>query len=158
LLFVFIQQRTLSNLSAEIASLRDQQAQLQRQLIEEQQWTASMASPIARVAFFAPTPDGAPNLSGWALYDPTSRRAILVLENLRAESDRDFELWAIRSGGPRSLGVITTDARGRALVRLSDIEDPTDLAAFAISNEAKGGSPNPNAPAGPVVLVGSLSS
>lgn len=151
-----LQQRTLADLSVQLAGLRDEQARLNRTLAEERQWSASMASPAARVAFFAPTSGAAQRPGGWALLDPSSRRAVVVLERLSVEPGHDFELWAIRAAGPQSLGVIAVDPSGRALVRIADLEQPADLAAFAVSYEAKGGSPDPAKPSGPVVLVGSL--
>jgi anti-sigma-K factor RskA len=39
-----------------------------------------------------------------------------------------------------------------------DAGDPRALAAFAISLEKEGGSPDPRKPAGPVILAGSIKS
>jgi len=46
---------------------------------------------------------------------------------------------------------------GRAVVRLEDVGDPATLQAIAGSLEPEGGSPNPAAPSGPVVMVGKVS-
>jgi anti-sigma-K factor RskA len=93
-----------------------------------------------------------------ATYDPASRRAIVAFENLRTPAGSDFELWAIHTDGPRSLGVVRPDATGRAEVRVADAGDPAALAAFALSLEREGGSGDPRKPAGPVVLAGSVKS
>lgn len=151
-----VQFRAVRALEGRLAEVRAQQEQLALQLADEREWAASMASPAAKTALLGPTPAGAKALRGWALYDPSGRRAILVLENLGLEPGHDYELWAIRGAGPRSLGVIRVEPGGRALVRLPDVPDPDDLAAFAVSFEAAGGSPDKQAPAGPVVMVGAL--
>jgi anti-sigma-K factor RskA len=152
----FFQFRTVEDLKGQLAGVESAQTDLATRLDDERQWTASMASPAAKVAFLTPTPDAREDWAGWGLYDPASKRAIIVLENLELTPDHDFELWAIGSDGPRSLGVVEIDAGGRALVRLPRVEDAPDLSAFAVSYEAKGGSPNPRQPAGPVVMVGNL--
>ena len=151
-----VEQKAVQQLERETASLRESQRQLESQLFEERRWAATMASPAARTALFTPTGAQGGDLSGWARYDASTQRAIIVLENLRLEPGHDFELWAIGPHGPRSLGVIQVESGGRAFVRLTRVVIPADLAAFAVSYEAKGGSPNPTAPAGPVVLVGNL--
>lgn len=149
-------QKELRGMRGELASLRGQVAQLEGQLGDESSWLASMASPTARVAYFKPTAAGKPKQSGWALFDPANKRAIFVIENLEVEPGHDFELWAIGAQGPRSLGVISVEPGGRALVKLPQVPNPADLAAFAVSYEAAGGSPDKHAPAGPVVMVGAL--
>jgi anti-sigma-K factor RskA len=95
-------------------------------------------------------------LEGWALFDPQTRRAILVFENLNVAPEKDYELWAIREGGPASLGVLRVEPNGRAFVRLQDIPEAERVGAFAVSLEGKGGSPNKNAPSGPVVMAGTF--
>jgi anti-sigma-K factor RskA len=147
--------RVVEDLRVSQALLEQERGDLARALDEEQAWARAMASPSSRVAFLAAT--GATEPSGWAVYDPGSRRAIVVLEHLPPSAGEDYELWAIEAGTPRSLGVVPVDAAGRAVVRLDHASDPAaGLAAFAVSREAKGGSPNPNVPAGPVILVGAL--
>jgi hypothetical protein len=149
-------QRQLHGLRENQSTLRQDVARLEGELGEERSWLGALASPTARVAHFQPTAAGSPKQSGWALYDPANRRAIFVIENLEIAPGHDFELWAIGAEGPRSLGVITVEPSGRALVRLPQLPIAPSLSAFAVSYEAKGGSPNPAAPAGPVVMVGAL--
>ena len=81
-----------------------------------------------------------------------------MFEHVTAPTGRDYELWGLHPSGPRSLGLLHPDARGRAVVRLEDAGDPATLQAFAISLEPAGGSPDPAAPSGPVVMVGKLGS
>ncbi len=127
------------------------------QLREEQRWAAVMNAPGARIAQLAPTPQAAAApFKGRAYVDPATHRAVLVLDGVIAPAGRDFELWAIRGGAPRALGLVHADAAGHAVMRLEDVGDPATLAAFAVSLEPKGGAPTPDAPTGPVVLVGKV--
>jgi anti-sigma-K factor RskA len=125
-------------------------------LRDEQRWAAVMNAPGARLAQLAPTPQAAAPLKGRAYVDPASGRAVLVLEGVQAPQGRDYELWAIRGGAPRSLGLVHADAAGHAVMHLENVGDPATLAAFAVSLEPKGGAPTPDAPTGPVVLVGKV--
>jgi anti-sigma-K factor RskA len=81
---------------------------------------------------------------------------VVVLEHSTPPAGRDYELWMIRDGKPRSLGVVRPDEHGDAVVRLEDVGDAATLAAFALSLEPTGGAPTDDAPTGPVVAVGAL--
>lgn len=68
-------------------------------------------------------------------------------------SDKSLELWALPAGGaPRSLGLVA--ANGEVTLMLPEDMPPQSIPALAISLEPKGGSPNPNAPSGPVLFKG----
>ena len=97
-------------------------------------------------------------MSARATYDPASRRAVIVFENITVPSGKDLELWALRGAGVASLGLIHPDENGRAVLRLEDVGDPAELAGFAVSLEAAGGSPSKTAPGGPVVMAGKFGS
>src|SRR5262249_43930560 len=144
-------------LSRELAQRQAQLAQLQQRLHEEQGWAAVLSAPDARVAVLAPTPAGNPALKGRATFDPATQRAVLVFENVSAPQGSDYELWALRRSGATSLGLVKADAGGHATVRLENVSDMEPVTDFALSRERQGGSPNPHAPAGPVVMVGKLS-
>lgn len=101
-----------------------------------------------------------------ALTDDSARAALLVTADRRnnviairtmsgtpVPDDRTLQLWAITTAGtPRSLGIL--DERGNAAIALSDRALGPDVAVLAVSLEPKGGSPNPNAPTGPVLYKG----
>ncbi|HYJ32085.1 MAG TPA: anti-sigma factor [Candidatus Binatia bacterium] len=144
------------------AILRAREADLNstaRDLAVERQWSGVLASPIARVADLAPPAPLAGETSGIrgrAVYDPASRRAVIVLTNAAAPDSQSFQLWALRGLSPTSLGVIHPDEHGAAVLRLESAGEPTTLTAFAVSLEPKGGSPARTGPSGPVVLMGPL--
>lgn len=143
-------------LAAQLEILRAQNQEAESALASEKLWTDSMSSPQARLAQLTPTQENLATHEGWALFDPQTRRAILVFENLAPASEKDYELWAIREAGPESLGVLHVEPNGRAFIRLQEIPDAERVKAFAVSLEGKGGSPNKNAPSGPVVMAGTL--
>ncbi|WP_345816081.1 anti-sigma factor [Paraburkholderia sp. PREW-6R] len=67
---------------------------------------------------------------------------------------RAMELWGIpASGHPVALGMLPDSATGKLP---AGQQKPQSYAALAVSIEAPGGSPNPNAPSGPVVFTGKL--
>jgi anti-sigma-K factor RskA len=152
----FLMWGTARRLSGELESARERIAQVEQRLEDERTWAAVLSAPGARVTLLAPTGQGAAELRARATYDPATQRAVVVCDNLRAPSGSDYELWAILGSGPASLGVIRADESGRAVLRLENVGDPAALKAFAVSLERAGGSPNPNAPAGPVVMAGNL--
>ena len=133
-------------------------ARLHARVDELSGWAALLDSPDATVVDLGLTPAGAAALRARAMFDRASGRTILVFENFAPPAGSDYELWAIRGAGPASLGLIRPDASGRAVVKLDRVEDPGAVQAFAVSLERVGGSGNPHAPAGPVVMLGKLPS
>jgi anti-sigma-K factor RskA len=87
--------------------------------------------------------------------DPAHRRLhVQVAQDVRVPDDRTLQLWAIaRDGKPRSLGILP-DNRSAELALDQRAIGP-DVMLLAISLEPKGGSPNPDAPTGPVLYKGS---
>ncbi|MFM0042290.1 anti-sigma factor [Paraburkholderia sediminicola] len=67
---------------------------------------------------------------------------------------RAMELWGIPANGhPVSLGMLPDSASGRVT---AGVQKPESYEALAVSIEAPGGSPDHNAPSGPVVFSGKL--
>jgi len=148
----------VQKLDGQLRAEQGRLAQSEQKRLEQEKWNEVLNAPEARVSVLAPTTDGDPRLRARATYDPATRRAVVVFENFQKPTARDYQLWVIKDGSPASLGVIQTDADGRAVLRLENVGDSFALSAFAVSLEPEGGSPNPAAPTGPVVMLGKLSS
>jgi anti-sigma-K factor RskA len=146
----------VSRLRGELATRRTENTDLASRLAEQERLNEVLSAPGAKVAVLEITPQGEQALRARATYDPASRNAVVIFENFKAPSGHDYQLWALEGATPRNLGVIKTDEAGRAVIRLDDAGDPGTLAAFAVSLEQAGGSPNPAAPTGPVVMLGKL--
>jgi anti-sigma-K factor RskA len=138
----------------DLAAANKSVADLERALEEEQSWTRVFSAQDLRAVEFTATPEAIPALRARGVWDPATRRAMLVFELPATPAGRDYQLWGLHPSGPASLGLVHADARGRSVVRLENAGDPATLQAFAVSLEPAGGSPNPNAPSGPVILVG----
>ena len=140
----------------QLEAQRQQLAEKQQQLDEAQRWSALLEGEGTRVVDLQLTPQGSAILRARAVYDPRTHRAVIVFTNFTPPSGADYQLWALRGGHPESLGLIRSDATGRAVVKLPDLGDATGLDAFAVSLEKTGGSTSPAGPEGPVVMVGKL--
>ncbi len=88
------------------------------------------------------------------LYDRTASRAVAVFVDATPPEGHDYQLWALGSEGVQSLGVLRADDAGRAEIDSGVVASANQLQGFAISLEPEGGSPDPNAPSGPVISVG----
>lgn len=85
----------------------------------------------------------------------TKRRqlTVKVVTQQQVAADKSLELWAVpKEGAPRSLGLVA--ANGTVTLPLPENATPESVPVLAISLEPKGGSPNPNAPSGPVIYKG----
>jgi anti-sigma-K factor RskA len=145
-----------SRLRRQLESRRTEIADLASRLAEEQRLNEVLSAPRAQVAVLETTPQGEQALRARVTYDPASRRAVVVFENLKAPAGHDYQLWGIHGAATANLGVIKTDRTGRAMIHLENAGDPATLIAFAVSLEPAGGSPTPAAPSGPVVMLGKL--
>ena len=143
-------------LRRELETTRDRLARAERDLSEERAWASLTDSPGVRAVSLTPTPQGTAIMRARATYDPSSHRAVIAFENVSLPPGHDYQLWALRGTAVASLGVIHADAAGRAIVRVPDAGDPATLGGFAVSLEREGGSSNPAAPEGPVVMAGTF--
>ena len=143
-------------LQSQVATTRAELDSLTRTLDSERRWNGLLNSRDARLVALESTPADSAGLRGRVMYDPASRRAVVVLDHAAARPGSDYELWAIRGGTPVSLGLLRADPSGLVTVRIEDAGPADTLQAFAVSLERAGGSPNPHAPSGPVVMLGKL--
>jgi anti-sigma-K factor RskA len=94
-----------------------------------------------------------------ASYDP-DRKALIVTSLLPPGSDRDkvHELWLIAGQDkPKSLGLVESGKAKIIALPADVLGKMAEGSALAISEEAPGGSKNPDGPTGPVISVGKLS-
>jgi len=148
--------KVVETLEHDLSATRSQVAGLQKQLDEERSWMAVLEAPQSRVVELEPTPDGSPQLAARVVFDPATRRAVVVCDRFAPPAGKDYQLWAITGAGPASLGLVRADPSGHAVIQLANVGDPQSLGAFAVSLEREGGAPTTTAPAGPVVMVGKL--
>ena len=149
--------RRTESLTRELAATQARTDSLARALDEERRWAAVMTAPGARTVLLAPTTAGTATLVAELHYDRASDRALLFAQGLVPPDAHAYELWAITATGPTSLGVVRADTDGRAVVRLERIARDGAVAAFAVSLEGSGGSPDHHKPSGPVVMLGKIS-
>ena len=82
----------------------------------------------------------------------TSEMTVRRLSGASDPSDKSVQLWGLpKQGHPVSLGVLPRGATAR--MKVASVNDFPVLAA---SIEPIGGSPNPNAPSGPVIYTGKV--
>jgi hypothetical protein len=145
----------LEALSAELGDTTAELLDLRTKLASEEHWSGVAVSHEVKVVLLNPTAAGEP-IEGRAYYNPKTGEARIVFYSVTKSHERDFELWAIGSEGPVSLGVLSPNESGTAEVRVPSLASTPGLNAFAVSQEPIGGSGNPRAPSGPVVSVGAI--
>lgn len=148
--------KVVDDLERDLTATRSQVAALRQELEDQKGWLAVLESPQARVVQLQATPDGSPTLAARVIFDPATRRALVVCDSFSPPVGKDYQLWAITAQGPASLGLVRPDTTGHAVMKLESVGDPRTLGAFAVSLEREGGAPTPTAPAGPVVMLGKL--
>ena len=149
----FDAQRVLDGRNSEMARLNLQLDEVTRQLQEAGRFHDFMVVANQFVPLEATEPGTAVPVARVA-YDASTSRVIAVFADALPPEGRDYQLWALGAEGVQSLGVIRADEAGRAVIEAEIVETASRLQGFAISLEPEGGSPDPNAPSGPVISVG----
>jgi anti-sigma-K factor RskA len=143
----------LASTRREMAGLRDRVATLQAQLAEREETLRLLSDPSVRSVSLAGLKPS-PGASGWLLWDPTTRRGLLLARDLPpAPPGKVYELWAIAGAEPVPAGLFTVDPAGRGLLRLSSLPAGPAFTTFAVTLEPGGGVPKPT---GPIHLLGKL--
>ena len=114
--------------------------------------TAALAPDIQYVAVLA---DDKAAASMLVTFDQKSQKLVLKrVGGFQEQPDKSLQLWALPpTGGPKSLGVLGSDAVVRLTAAGSDVRQVPTL---AISLEPKGGVPSIGGPTGPVLFKGAL--
>ncbi len=89
-----------------------------------------------------------------SLWDDKSQSGELIVENMTPlPSDKDYELWVIdpQYATPVAAGTFQVDAEGKGRVQFKANQPIKTAGKFAVTREAKGGSPTPK---GTMVLIG----
>ena len=133
-----------SSLDGQVASLGGQVQALTAKL--------AVAPQIQYVAVLA---DDKATASMLVTFDPKNQKMLLKrVGGFQEQPDKSLQLWALpRTGGPKSLGVLGSDAVVRLAASGSDVNE---VPALAISLEPKGGVPAGSGPSGPVLFKGAL--
>ena len=139
--------RLNANLDSQLAGLGGQVKDLTAQLA-----TASLTPQIQYVAVLA---DDKATASMLVTFDEKSQKLVVKrVGGFQEQPDKSLQLWALPpTGGPRSLGVLGSDAVVRLTAAGGDVRQVPTL---AISLEPKGGVPSTGGPTGPVLFKGAL--
>ncbi len=133
-----------ANLGGQVASLGGQVKELSAKL-----------SATPEIQYVAVLADDKAAASMLVTFDPKNNRMVLKrVGSFQEQPDKSLQLWAIpQSGGPKSLGVLGSDAVMRLPATGNDVRQ---VPVLAISLEPKGGVPAGSGPTGPVLFKGAL--
>jgi anti-sigma-K factor RskA len=133
--------KELQNVAQENSSLQNRLDQITAQLNTLKDDAAMLQKPGVRMAALKGT-GASPNSYVTVYWDTTSKDAYLMINNLPAPaSDQQYQLWALLDGKPVDMGVFNYEIRQeKLLVKTKGVQNAQ---AFAITLEPKGGSPNP---------------
>lgn len=146
-------QGDLAAKSARVAELTREKVAAQQKEIDLQRKIDVLTS--AR-SFELAGQEAAPASSARVFIDEKERTALVFFQNLPASpSDKSYQLWIIRGDrpAPQSAGVFEVGPDGRATLGLRDLPVDTEIKAFALTLEPRGGG---EAPTGAKYLVGGV--
>lgn len=135
----------------QLAQAREQGSQLAQQNAQ----LAARMQAMPEIQYVAVLADDKAAASMLVTFDPKHNTLMLKrVGGFREAPDKSLQLWALPpSGGPKSLGVLGTDA----VIRMTAAEgEVKEMPALAISLEPKGGVPGAGGPTGPVLFKGPL--
>jgi anti-sigma-K factor RskA len=98
----------------------------------------------------------APSATARVLMNERERTALVFFQNLPSSpDDKSYQLWVIRADrpAPQSVGVFQVGADGRATLGLANLPVETEIKAFALTLEPRGGVASPT---GAKYLVGGV--
>lgn len=125
----------------------------QRDLGEAVAFRALVQRGHSRITALTGLP-AAPKAAARIVWDPATREAVLVASGLDpAPAGKAYQAWVIASGAPVAAGVFWPDAEGRAVLRLSAVDETSRAKTFAVTLEPAAGVA---APTGPMVLAGAV--
>ncbi len=146
----------LADSRREITVMEAQLQRLELEFNEKQQLQTLLVAAAVEVITLSPTGDEPAPLTRVA-FNPSTSQAVAMLTDATAPEGHDYQLWALKSAGVSNLGVIHADESGDAVIALQIADAAAGIQGFAVSLEPAGGSPDPAAPSGPVVAVGTRS-
>ena len=124
---------------------------LQRELAD-----ARAADPLAQamlVSLVSPTGDH-PDAKANVAWQPDRQSGVITINNMPpAGEGQDYQLWAVDANHPDPIdaGIIHVEPNGVTRIRFKPAQDASQIKAFAISLERKGGVPKRE---GPIVMIG----
>ena len=120
---------------------------------EVQELTAKL-SATPEIQYVAVLADDKAAASMLVTFDPKSKKLTLKrVGGFQEQPDKSLQLWALpQAGGPKSLGVLGSDA----VIKLTAAGNEVNVPTLAISLEPKGGVPSSGGPTGPVLFKGAL--
>ena len=141
------------SLRNEIKSLQAQTAQLQEEVVEQQEILAVIASPNSQ-AFIISGTDHQPDSHGKLFADSETGSAVLVVAGLQQlEARKTYEFWLIKGDTPVAAGVFEVNEEGKAVLKVSHAVTPGSYDAVGVSVEPEGGSEQPT---GAIVMLSEI--
>ncbi|MBI4751994.1 MAG: anti-sigma factor [Acidobacteria bacterium] len=133
----------LGGQQSQVRESQQQLAQVQRELLQEREKAAWLASPQAVNARLLGTKES-PAAQAKLSYDPQTGRTVLIVYNLPPPPPgKAYQLWFIADGVPVSGGVFKIDQRGKAEME-GQVPNPGRSASlFAVTLEPEQGVPSP---------------